>query len=218
MNFVVPPEVEAKNARASRYADLEDGAALAELARRQIPFTRTAAVRGVRTPIRLTGPLHGVTIRSSLPEEERAATPFEILDARLALALSDFAQVLAHHDVVEVVHFTLYRPPDSTSDGGTSEGLFRHPGGLAIDLGALRKRNGTLLVVTRDWPAGIGERTCGRGARRLPSRKGRELQSVACEAADLRLFHAILTPHHDAKHHDHLHLEIKPDTRWFLVR
>jgi hypothetical protein len=38
-----------------------------------------------------------------------------------------------------------------------------------------------------------------------------------CEAKDLRLFHAILTPHFNRAHSDHLHLEIKPDTAWFLV-
>jgi hypothetical protein len=150
-----------------------------------------------------------------LPEAERKTTPFEILDARLAQALDDFAEILRNHDVVEVVHFTIYRPPAQEAGEG---GLHRHPGGMAIDVGALRKRGGALLVVAQHWGPALGSRTCGEGARQLPVRRGRELASLVCEAADLRLFHAILTPHHDRAHRDHLHLEIKPDTRWFLVR
>jgi hypothetical protein len=169
----------------------------------------------VRTPVRLAGELHGVSIHSSLPPEERKTTPYEILDARLALALDDFARVLERHDVVEVVHFTMYRPGGTTDD---SAALVRHPGGLAIDVGALRKRSGARLVVAEHWPAAIGATTCGKLSRHLPARRGRELQSLVCEASDLGLFHAILTPHHDRAHRDHLHLEIKADTGWFLVR
>jgi hypothetical protein len=38
-----------------------------------------------------------------------------------------------------------------------------------------------------------------------------------CEATDERLFHFALTPDFDAAHADHVHLEIKPATRWFIV-
>lgn len=207
---------EAEKTPAARYADLTDEEAVARLEARHIAFERVASAPGVRTPIRLAGPLHGVDIHSALPPEERRTSVFEILDARLALALDDFAEVLSHHDVVEVVHFTMYRPTDRDPEE-SSHGRARHPGGMAIDVGALRKRTGTKLTVGVDWPPEIGARTCGRTARKLPDRRGRELQSIACEAADLRLFHSILTPHFNRAHHDHLHLEIRPGTRWFLV-
>jgi hypothetical protein len=209
---------EAATAKASVYANLSNEAAFSELARRGIAFERVDDAPGVRAPIRLAGKLHGVWIHSALPEEERKTTAFEILDARLALALDDFAAVLAHHDVVELVHFTMYRPNDDTKEAGREgEARARHPGGMAIDVGALRKRGGALLNVATHWPAAIGAKTCGPGARHLAARRGRELASLVCEAKDLRLFHVLLTPHFNRAHHDHVHLEIKPDTNWVLV-
>jgi hypothetical protein len=91
---------------------MTDAEALAELDRRGVLYTRLDAVAapGVRAPIRLTGRLHGVYVHSSLPPDQRVRSPFEILDARLALALDDFCAVLVRHDIDEVVHFTMYRP------------------------------------------------------------------------------------------------------------
>jgi hypothetical protein len=169
----------------------------------------------VRLPIKLTGPLHGVTIRSVLPPAQRKDSPFEILDARLALALDDFCEILAQHGVVEVVHFTMYRPPTKTPTPRNAPQT-RHPGGLAIDVGGLRKRNGDWLAVGPHWPALVGAKTCGKGGRKLTTPKGRELLSIVCEAHDQRIFHYALTPHFDAPHADHLHLEIKPEVEWFL--
>lgn len=213
----IPPEAVAERSRAYHYANMSDAEVLAELGRRNVPHTRLMEpVPGVRTPVRLTGPLHGVNIHSSLPKEERAATPFEILDARLALALDDWSEFLSNHDVVEVIHFTIYRPNDSGAPERNG-GLPRHPGGMAIDVGALKKRGGGFLTVVSDWPPAIGERTCGPRARKLLGRKGRELMSIVCEAADARLFNVMLTPHFNRAHHDHVHLEIKADVKWFLV-
>jgi hypothetical protein len=213
---VFPPAAEARESPASRYANLSNDAALAELRLRHIAFEPALDAPGVRTPIRLAGKLHGVWVHSSLPEGERRTTPFEILDARLALALDDFAEVLSNHDIVEVIHFTMYRPGDGAEEAGAT-GKARHPGGMAIDIGALRKRGGAILNVKAHWPASLGAKTCGEKAHLVPARRGRELMSLVCEARDLRLFHVILTPHFNRAHHDHLHLEIKPDTPWFLV-
>lgn len=203
--------------RAHYYANLSNEEAFAELDRRGIEYARVKKrMPGVRAPIRLRGKLHGVHVHSVLPERQRATTPFEILDARLALALHDFCRILSHHDVVEVVHFTMYRPaPDDKEDPNAPQ--TRHPGGLAIDVGALKKRNGDWLAIGPHWPASIGSKTCGDGARKLISRRGRELVSILCETADQRVFHYMLTPHFDGAHHDHWHLEIKPGVKWFLV-
>jgi len=213
-----PPEAEARAAPASRYANLADAATLELLRARQIPFEPARPpLPGVRLPVRLTGPLHGVWIHSSLPPERRADSMFEILDGRLALALDEFARVLAAHDVVELVHFTMYRPPTETPPSPRAPQK-RHPAGLAIDLGAVRFADGEWLSVGVHWAAHLGARTCGAQARRLDHRKGRELRSIICEAADLRLFHYALTPHYDDPHADHVHLEIRPDLDTFLVR
>src|SRR5579883_949929 len=100
-------------APASRYGQLEADACEAELARRGASFVRVESARGVLAPLRLTGPLHGVAFHSGVPASQRASAPWEIVDCRLALALDDFAQQLSVHDVVEVVHYSIYRPPSS---------------------------------------------------------------------------------------------------------
>lgn len=215
--LVIPAPSEAKSSRAYRYANLSNEEAYAELQARGIPFEHARPpLPGVRAPIRLTGPLHGVTVHSSLPAAERRASPFEILDARLALALDDFCEILARHDVVELVHFTMYRPSVVLpTDAGAPQP--RHPGGLAVDVGGLRKRSGRWISVGPHWPSKIGAKTCGPGALEYKSRPTRELVSIVCETADLRIFHYMLTPHFNELHADHLHLEIKPEVKWFLV-
>ncbi|HSC88151.1 MAG TPA: hypothetical protein VLC09_12800, partial [Polyangiaceae bacterium] len=117
----IPPEQEATSSRAYHYANLTNEETLAELDRRQIPYERIDPVPGVRLPIRLTGRLRGVWIHSVLPPEQRKTTPFEILDGRLALALDDFCGILAAHGFVEVVHFTMYRPPHDGPADETKE-------------------------------------------------------------------------------------------------
>jgi hypothetical protein len=212
----IPDRAFAESTRAFRYANLSDQEALDELGRRGIAWiTATPPMPGVRTPIRLTAPLHGVFIHSTLPPAERAASSYEILDARLALALDDFCALLARHDVVEIVHYTMYRPPGEIPADWQRQ--IRHPAGLAIDVGAFKKKDGSWLAVGPHWPSNIGAKTCGEGALEHWGREARELASIVCEATDERIFHFALTPDFDAAHADHVHLEIKPATRWFIV-
>jgi len=116
--LVVPDPAVAEASPAYRYANMTDGEALAELDRRHVLYQRLDSVPGVRAPIRLTGRLHGVYVHSSLPPEQRVTSMFEILDARLGLALDDFCAVLERHDIDEVVHFTMYRPNVGAPDHG----------------------------------------------------------------------------------------------------
>jgi hypothetical protein len=332
---VPAPEV-AEATAAYRYANMSDAEAFAELDRRGVIYSRLGPVHGVRAPVRLTGRLHGVWFHSSLSAEDRQTSPFEILDARLALALDDFAAVLERHDIDEVVHFTMYRPDVGGGDGvhdhdeqdapriskekERSRGVgqrrrpaadddekpsakrrgkaraakddppelskgtplkargdkaggsklkgattkpratgkatkgnkadkpvkgesakasrartmarlaemspraksspaapgTRHPAGLAIDVGGLRKKDGRWISVGYHFQGRIGDKTCGAGARIPESPEARELRSIVCEAADLGLFTYTLTPNYNLAHADHFHMEIKPGVRWFL--
>jgi hypothetical protein len=212
----IPAQAEVQATRAHAYANLTNAEAFAELDRRGIAYTATPPIRGVRAPIRLRGLLRGVSIHGVLPAEQRETSPYEVLDARLALALDDFCALLARHEIVELVHMTMYRPA-GTRPEDPSAPQSRHPGGMAIDVGGFRKKNGRWLAVGPHWSSSVGSKTCGPGARELKSRPARELVSIVCEASDLRIFHYMLTPHFDAAHADHLHLEIKPGVKWFLV-
>jgi hypothetical protein len=126
--LVVPDPRVAEASPAYRFANMTDGEALAELDRRGILYTRVDPVPGVRAPVRITGRLHGVWVHSSLPPEQRVRSYFEILDARLALALDDFCALLERHDIDEVVHFTMYRPNVAPPDHGARDDVLASAG------------------------------------------------------------------------------------------
>lgn len=199
---------------AARYGNLDRATCEAELHRRQIPFAVVAQARGVLAPVRLTGALHGVTYHSTLPAAQRATSPWEIVDCRLALALDDFSAILARHDVVEVIHFSVYRPPNANF---TALGR-QHDGALAIDAGWFKRKDGSTLQVERDFHGHIGAGTCGPGTGPNPvTPEATALRAIACEAADAHLFNVELTPDYNWQHRNHFHLEVTPSVRWFLV-
>lgn len=210
-----PPAVPSLDHRgmpvASRYAGLDRASCEAELRRRRIAFTRVGEARGVVAPLRLAGPLSGVTFRSNLPASKSRTSPYDIYDCRLVLALDDFARVLAKHDIVEVVHLSVYRP---VSKKVTLKGAGRrHGGALAIDAALFKTKDGRTLSVEKDFrPRRIGARPCPAPA------SASELRKIACEAGDARLFNVLLTPHYNRAHHNHFHLEVTAGVRWTLVR
>ncbi len=116
--LVIPPAATAEASAAYKYANMSDVEALAELDKRKVPYKRADPLEGVVAPVRLTGKLHGVWIHSSIPEAQRATSLYEVLDARLALALDDFAKILERHDIEEVVHYSLYRPNVARENDG----------------------------------------------------------------------------------------------------
>lgn len=204
-------------APATRYAALSADSCAAELELRAVPHARLGATRGVAAPVRLTGPLRGVTFRTLLPEKLRARSPYEIFDCRLLLALDDFAKVLSGYRVVEVIHYSAYRPPPA----GWSEGPFglRHDGGLAIDVGYFRTAGGAALNVERDFDARPAERPCAPGPPpRRATPESITLRNIVCDGVEARLFHLTLTPDYDAVHRDHLHFEVTPGATGFVAR
>jgi hypothetical protein len=199
-----------------RYATLDAATCEAELGARGVVFRRVDEARGVLEPIRLGGPLHGVTFHSGIPAAQRETSPFEIIDCRLALALDDFARQLAAHGVVEVVHLSIYRPPPRR--GATSVDTSPHGHALAIDAASFVKRDGTTLMVERDFHGRIGAPTCGGGAGPHPATpEALELRQIVCDAAGARLFNIALTPDFNWKHRNHFHLEVRADTKWFYL-
>jgi hypothetical protein len=206
---------------ASSYAAMTSQAALAELDKRAIPHAKVAKVAeasGVLTPVRLTGPVHGVRWHTDVPEAQRASTPWEVFDAALVLALDDFGAILASHDIDEVVLFSAWRPPSKGWEAGKIG--IRHPGAMAVDARRFHKKSSDLWIdIEDDFHGNIGAVTCGEGAAAptVSSEFAIELHALVCDAADKRMFHSILTPNHDGAHRNHLHLEVRRGVSWVLI-
>ena len=215
--FGAPPVSSAEEGPAQRYGRLDRDACEAELENRGIPFVPVGEARGVLAPVRLTGPLRGVSFHTGAPESQRSSSPWEIVDCRLALALDDFASLLSTHDVVDVLHFSMYRPPSARwpADKVAS----RHPGGLAIDAASFTKRDGSKLDVEHDFHGRIGATPCGPGAGPVPATvEAVELRQIVCEAAEAKLFNVALTPDYNWAHRNHFHLEVAAGVRWSFVK
>lgn len=195
---------------ASRYAGLDRAACEGELKRRKIAFTRVEEARGVVAPLRLDGPLSGVKFRSNLGPKAARVSPYDIYDCRLVLSLDDFARVLAKHDVVEVIHLSVWRPVSKkTVLNGPGR---RHSGALAIDAAIFKLSDGKTLNVEKDFHGRIGAKPCPA------PESASELRKIACEANQQRLFNVLLTPDYNWAHRNHFHLEVTAGVKWTLVR
>ena len=199
---------------AYRYGQLSRRECEAELVRRKISFVRERA-RGVRSPVRLTGPLRGIVFRTNLPDKKRATTPWEIADCALILAMHDFSKILVRHGIVEVRHYSMYRPP--AKSWSLEKIATRHPGAVALDAARFIRKDGSYLDVAEHFDGKIGAKTCGDGAREGATREARALRQIICETADARLFNVILTPNYNRAHYNHFHLEVTRDVKWFMV-
>jgi hypothetical protein len=207
-----PLDVPSGATPAIEYASMTAAQCEAELKKRAIPFANVATASGVDRPVRLTGKLHGVAFHGL--EKNTATSLYEIIDCRLVLALDDFSAILAQHDVVEAIHFSIYRPEKKAKK--TS----KHAAALAIDLGTMIKKDGSKLSVEHDWHGGIGQKSCGASANApVPKTKeATELREILCGAYDARLFNVLLTPNYNKPHYNHFHLEVTRGVKWYLLR
>jgi hypothetical protein len=200
---------------AYKIAQLDRKTCLSELARRQIAYRLEEETPGVRTPIRLKGPIGRIRFITGALDSERL--PYEILDCRLVVALDEWTQVLEAHGISEVIFSSGFRPSHKAVADGT-DGK-RHSGALALDVHALRLRSGEELVVERDFHGRLETPVCGPDAPPpAPNTlEARELRSIICSSAEMRVFQSILTPNFDIHHANHFHLEVTPNVRWFIL-
>jgi hypothetical protein len=200
---------------AYRYGNMSRQECEHELLQREIPFQREEA-KGVFAPVRLMGPLHGVTFRTNQSAEQRATSIWEISDCRLVLALDDFAAILARHDIVDVRHYSMYRKPGkSFADDKIAA---QHNGAVAIDAARFIAADGTYYDVLDHFSGRIGAKTCGADAApRKKTAQSLGLRAILCEAVEAHLFNIVLTPNFNRPHRNHFHLEIS-GAQWFLVK
>lgn len=193
-----------------RYGILDHDACEAELVRRGVEFDPDTA-DGVDAPIRLRGALHGVTLHPI------TAARYQVFDCRLALALDDFAAIVAAHDVTEITYAYAYRPQAEYGCTPRYRGL-QHCGALAVDVREFTHRDGTRLAVARDFHGKLGLGTCAAGVGpTVHSTKADELWGFVCDAAERALFNVVLTPNYNREHANHFHLEITPEAGWMMV-
>jgi hypothetical protein len=206
---------DATTSPAYQYAALSQVDCEAELQKRGIGFQREPA-RGVLAPVRLTGPLQGIVFRTDLADAARATSPWELADCRLVLSLDDLAAILKQHDIVEVRHYSMYRPPPASWPEDRRGA--RHNGALALDAARFVGKDGSVLDVDKHFHGAIGAKTCGPGAEPRPATpEAVKLRAILCEAVDRRLFNVVLTPNYNRPHKNHFHLEVTEGVKWFLV-
>jgi hypothetical protein len=194
--------------------DARDVSCLRFLAEQRIPFVEKAAVRGVRTPVHITGPISGVSL------SPRAGHP-PVMDCELARALWEAGPVIARAGITELSFSGAY---NYRTRHGSSQ-LSAHAYGLAIDVHVMRGASGELdvkrdfergagtwrgLIVRQgDLPACVGNPRTG---------KGRRLRRLVCDLKHHSAFRVIITPDDDRDHRDHLHIEAFPDTDARIAR
>ena len=187
----------------------------ARRARRRVPrgSTRRAACS---QPVRLDGPLHGVTFHSELPglaARRRAPTRSSTAGSRSPSTTSPRSSPRTTWS-----RSCTSRCTGPRRRGGRWRGRLAHPGGLAIDAASFVKRDGTKLDRRARLPRAHRRDDVRRAARgrRPATPEALELRRIVCDAADARLFNVALTPDFNWTHRNHFHLEVTPSP-WFYV-
>lgn len=224
-----PPGQRRLRRRRRRRPQIPEGRAIGDLDRagceailrsRNVAFARVddGEAPGVAQPIRLEGPIAGVTLRHRSEgrgsrRRRRRIRRLSILDCRVAVAILAWSATLRGAGVRSLEHYSVYRPGAQVAGSGRPSG---HASGLAVDLGVLVLDDDRRVVVEEAW------RDRRRSVAPCPAREGddddqRLLRDLVCAAADADLFQVVLTPHHDEAHENHVHLELRPGVSWSLL-
>lgn len=159
--------------------------------------------------VRLDGPLGGVTF-----EFEGRDGLHEVIDCRFAMVLRSFAPALRRERIRRVGHLSIYRP------GAVVRGSHRESGhahALAIDVRHLERDDGRVFDVASDWGDSTPD-SAPCDAMLLDGPQTSPIRRVVCHAAAEGRFQIVVTPHRDAAHRDHVHLEVVPGVDWVYVR
>jgi hypothetical protein len=91
-----------------------------------------------------------------------------------------------------------------------------HAHALAIDVLALVRADGTRFSILEDWTARA--RDADPCASYEEPAERRAVRTAVCRGVEAGLFQVVITPHHDDRHANHVHLEIRPDVDWAIIR
>ncbi len=188
-----------------------------------IAFEPAPPTAGVAQPVRVRGEIGaGFVVRSPGPEPRPAhgRVPraedhrFDaIFDCRLVLAVHAWASELRAAGFVGIEHVSVLRPRARVAATGRVSG---HAHALAIDVLRLVRADGTTFGILEDWIVRThGADPCAPVAE--PPEQSRVRRAV-CRGVERGLFQIVITPHHDQRHANHLHLEVRPGVDWSVVR
>ncbi len=175
---------------------------VALIKKHKVPFVRAKPVSGIKTPIKLTGPINGITIQSKWQPEEQP-----VMDCRLALSLLQSTSILREHDVKTLIYSSVYRPARRNSRPS------RHALGLAIDVRDIEFKDHVTLNVLKDWRKTYGRPNICVGKHTTDNSV--RLRSIICDLEEANIFRRILTPDSDPGHADHFHISVgKAGEKW----
>ena len=137
-----------------------------------------------------------------------------LMDCRLVLAIEEVSRVLmAPAGVVEVRHMSTFRPGARVRSTGKVSG---HASALAVDLRYVIFDDGSRYDVKTDWVERTrGADPCATTDKEL---KAGMIRAWVCQSSAAHVFRVVVTPHHDDAHHNHVHLEVRPDVSWVWIR
>jgi hypothetical protein len=188
-------------------ADDVDRACLEALGAANVAFAEAPPTKGVRTPVRIRGPLGAITLKARDRRDDDGA----LMDCGLARALLEVAPVFEAAGIRTLIYSGAYQY--RTRRGGTK--LSEHAHGLAIDVHTFVARDGTLYDVRRDFEAGVG---VWNTVTELPdcvgrpgTATGRLLRALACRLRAGSTLREVITADDNSDHADHFHLEAFPD-------
>lgn len=154
-----------------------------------IAYRQLPDLRGVETPVEVTGPIGAIAFVTG-------GSPSVTGDCRLILALDWASRTLARVGVSAVRHSGAY-VYRTTRRGRPS----LHARGLAIDVHAIQV-HGAWYEVERDYARGMGA---------VCDSLQPFVNHVYCRLSQLNLFRELITPDHNADHYDHIHLGVASD-------
>jgi hypothetical protein len=191
-----------------------DELCLAQLRARGVAFSEGPALEGVRTPVTLDGERFSPRLSPRLDRPPQ-------MDCQLAVALVEARPIFRGLGITQLDYSAAY----DYRNRRHSHQLSQHAAGLAIDVHSFHDdRREYVVARTFERRRGAWQSTdLGPGWFRdcvgRPHTSGaRTLRHLACRMRLDDAFRIILTPDDNRDHHDHFHLEARPDVAERLAK
>ena len=186
----------------ARWSVRDNGACYRALRAQRISFMpyETELPTPVPAPVEIDGRIGGV--RFKMLHADRTL----LFSCELVARLPEIAAVLVRHGVRAVGVISAYRDSPKTSF---------HTLGLALDISRVTTDEGSFTVLEH-FELTPGRPTCdGPPAASAPAQL---LRDIVCDLAATLRISSLLTPNYNAGHHDHIHLDLRPDDPRVFVR